>query len=65
MRNYGKTFKNSLWRKMLSCFKHDTDGDDDDDKEENDDEGSREGEASKISVLKQTFAAAATATAKF
>ena len=43
---------------MLSCFKHDTDGDDDD-------EGSREGEASKISVLKQTFAAAATATAKF
>ena len=53
---------------MLSCFKHDTDGDDDDqdnDEEENDDEGSREGEASKISVLKQTFAAAATATAKF
>ena len=50
---------------MLSCFKHDTDGDDDDDKEENGDEGSREGEASKVSVLKQTFAAAATATAKF
>ena len=37
----------------------------DNDKKENDDEGSREGEASKISVLKQTFAVAATATAKF
>ena len=53
---------------FLGYFLHDNDGDDDVEdnyKEENDDERRRVGEASKISVLKQTFAAAATATAKF